>query len=500
MVSYIASFGVSANIRNVLERYTKSIIHNFSFFSFLVALDENYFTGTIPTEIGNLTDADVILLDSNMFEGQLPMEMSNCVDLEALGIFDNKFNGTLPDIYGNLPKLNYLFADHNEFTGEIPSSLWNVSFFSLLSISNNHLHGTVPDDFCYVDEIFVDHTNWFTDTPKVECKCCIQSCRLWDPTDVIIASRFDVECPEGNIMNLEEDYGITPIFVLDIHAKERIEERSITSGICRSPTACYRIIDIFDNEYFFGYSHSNNSIIESDPANPICDALEVCGTIIDSNHPKRNIVNYFMQILEPDNSIFYDTNSYKYKALCQIIEKEGVNELDICDGTMLQFFIMSLFFSSTNIEWLSDDVCNTTGIKCGKSGKFITDLNFHDTNLTGSVISELGLLQSLQAIDLSGNKLYGTINNSMMEKLPHLEVFNVADNSLEGEIPMALLLHSSIKDLYLSNNFFVGTLPNIKYPYSLGKLELFILCKKKEQKVKLIRFFCFCYRNISCIQ
>ena len=181
-----------------------------------------------------------------------------------------------------------------------------------------------------------------------------------------------------------------------------------------------------------------------------------------------------------NSSILYDTASYENKALCWIINNDIVDDLDECDGTLLQFCIIGLFFTSTNyLESLepfqsSKHLCDLSGITCDESRKFIEELNFQSKNLAGSLITEIGLLESLKKIDLSYNSMKGTIDKVIFNKtFPNLEIFDVNKNLFEGEIPTTLLSHRSLKTIKLSSNLFVGTLPSSFHnSSSLGKSSM----------------------------
>ena len=71
---------------------------------------------------------------------------------------------------------------------------------------------------------------------------------------------------------------------------------------------------------------------------------------------------------------------------------------------------------------------------------------------------------------MSDNDLVGTIDPSTFEYMPHLEVFDVSSNALDGTLPKALLQLPQIEDIIFSNNLFVGELPSdIKYSQSISK-------------------------------
>ena len=431
----------------------------------------NQLTGSIPTHIGLMSSLIDVWLRNNKLAGQVPTEISNWKDVRFLYIDSNKLTGTLPDVFDNFSQMQSLYAYDNSFTGEIPSSIWRVDSLIVLDLLNNDLHGSVPDDFCHKTYVLqLEDSSWFSDLPKVNCSCCEKSCQFWDA--VLNPTGTNTNCPFDNILVLFDPFDINhsiyPTYIKDVHTSDTLD--TPYEGICSSPTGCYEVRgqDWNDGkkekEWFFGYSGRSRSIVSSDPKNPICDAVEICGQSIDSNHPRRKIVNYFMKNLISNSSILYDSASYEYKALCWIIEQQNVNDLNECDGTLFQFCVMGLFFSSTNyLDSLDyfNSLCDISGIECDASNKFVKDLNFRDKNLTGFLNTEIGLLESLKKFDVSNNKLKGTINgDTFHEKLPKLEIFDINNNSFEGEIPKTLLSHPSLKAMNLSTNLFVGTLPS----------------------------------------
>jgi len=185
-----------------------------------------------------------------------------------------------------------------------------------------------------------------------------------------------------------------------------------------------------------------------------------------------------------------ETNApHHYNALCWILtEDELVHEHEICDGTLLQRFIIAFFFfQSENLKLLLNShelhrkhTCEWDGIMCDESEKFVNHLNFTNQNLIGTVSTEIGLLTTLHTIDLSNNVLTGTINMNIYSILPNLTYLDLSANEFEGDIPAKLLEKQTLRTLILKNNQFVGSLSNeIIYP---EHLEMFtseiIYCKE----------------------
>ena len=465
----------------------------------------NQLSGTIPTEVGLLLSLRSLSLSFNQLKGTIPTEFTQCKLINELRISDNDLRGTLPDLFQNTTELRLLYLSNNRLSGEIPSSLWYIDSLFWLELQNNNLEGIVPEYYCDTIDyrrgrFDVDSSSWFIDQPNVNCSCCereIRSCSMWDP---IFNPRghydaVNTVCPEDNAMKMNS--GVILRYVLDIHTNETINILEINDhandwiapfhGICSSPTGCYKVNgrDINDGyiekEWYLGYSKADKALIPSDTANLICDAVDICGKLIDSNHPRRIILNYFMQTLISNSSILYDTASYEHKALCWMMGDDDdngtIDNLEACDGTLLQFCVIGLFFSSTNyLNSMNpfsslDRLCDFDEIECDGSNKFIEELNLNNKNLIGTLITEIGFLRSLKKINLSGNELRGTIDESILLNLPNLEVFDVNTNSFESEIPKNLLSHPSLKVLNISSNLFVGTLPSsLSYSSTFGKL------------------------------
>ena len=440
-------------------------------------------TGTIPTEIGLIKTLKRFSVSQNQLVGKIPSGFAESVKMEELNVDNNQLTGTLPDIFSNLNKLKQLYVNNNELNGAIPSSIWNVSSLKSLRLIDNQLSGTVPDTYCKsMLELHVDNSLYFMNAPKVTCSCCERSCRLWDP--IWNPSAGAEICPEENILNLRNDFEISPTNVTDIHSNETTDPND---GICSAPTGCYLVqgLDLTDRlkpkEWFFGYSRKENSIVMSDPSDPVCDAIEICGMKIHSNDPRRSFVDYVGQIGLNAKNLIHDTESDQHHVFCQMIDggksDSPINHLNECDGTLLQFYVINLLFRSTKYQDFNDsfvstdDLCSLNQIECDDDQKFIEEINLHDQKLEGTLIREIGLLQSLKKLDLSENQLKGTINGAILKNnLPNLEIINLANNSFEGTISELLMSHPTLRELKLSNNNFVGTLPpNFSCPSNLSK-------------------------------
>lgn len=109
-----------------------------------ITLQENKLTGTIPPEIGNLTDLRNLYLNGNQLDGSIPAEIGNLVNLVNLDLTGNNLTGTIPAAIYDCISLSFLNLSDNELTGSISSDIGNLTNLRVLSLRFNQLDGTIP--------------------------------------------------------------------------------------------------------------------------------------------------------------------------------------------------------------------------------------------------------------------------------------------------------------------------------------------------------------------
>ena len=109
-----------------------------------LSISNNALTGTIPSELGNLTNLTGLYLNNNSLSGTIPVELGNLTNLIDLRLYYNSLSGSIPVELGNLTNLNTLYLMHNSFSGSIPTSFGNLTKLTYLSLSDNSLSGSIP--------------------------------------------------------------------------------------------------------------------------------------------------------------------------------------------------------------------------------------------------------------------------------------------------------------------------------------------------------------------
>jgi len=115
--------------------------------------------GTIPHEIGYLTEMEQLDLSRNRLTGHAPSRSSGgnpyravrppyFASLAALILSENRLAGSVPaDMGSNAPRINRLDLDHNVLTGPLPGSLFFLTGLTRLNVHKNLLTGTLSRDF-----------------------------------------------------------------------------------------------------------------------------------------------------------------------------------------------------------------------------------------------------------------------------------------------------------------------------------------------------------------
>lgn len=132
-----------------------------------LGLEFNQLTGPLPESIGNLTKLEIFSIQRNSLTGPIPESFGNMVELREFVFWGNQFtalpstigslkkltilNGfenqlsALPDGIGGLTALRTLMLTSNALTGSIPASIGNITTLLELDLSyNEQLSGPVP--------------------------------------------------------------------------------------------------------------------------------------------------------------------------------------------------------------------------------------------------------------------------------------------------------------------------------------------------------------------
>ena len=107
-------------------------------------LSEAKLNGTIPPELGRLSELQVLYLHRNNLTGEVPGTLNSLSKLRLLYLYDNGLTGISDELGPGMTELRRLFAQRNDLTGEIPSGLGSMTNLDWLTLYSNQLTGEIP--------------------------------------------------------------------------------------------------------------------------------------------------------------------------------------------------------------------------------------------------------------------------------------------------------------------------------------------------------------------
>lgn len=111
-----------------------------------IDLNHANIAGSLPDELGLLTDLALFHLNSNHFCGIIPETFANLTLLFELDLSNNRFVGPFPSVVLSLPTLKYLDIRYNEFEGALPPALFSRGLDAIF-VNNNLLTSVIPSNF-----------------------------------------------------------------------------------------------------------------------------------------------------------------------------------------------------------------------------------------------------------------------------------------------------------------------------------------------------------------
>ena len=109
-------------------------------------LSDNQLRGHMPVELGNLTNLERLILQNNQLSGPVPVELGRLDKLEGLYLDRNQLSGPIPRELGNLSRLEFLYLHVNQLSGPIPKELGGLANLESLLLYNNQLSGSIPQE------------------------------------------------------------------------------------------------------------------------------------------------------------------------------------------------------------------------------------------------------------------------------------------------------------------------------------------------------------------
>ena len=397
-----------------------------------LSLTGNELRGAIPLELGNLTNLEWLFLGDNQLSGSIPSELSNLINLKWLNFWGNQLSGTIPSELGNLPNLTSLDLSGNDLGGTIPPELSNFTHLTSLNLSGNDLVGPIPPELSNLTHLIDLQLggNRLRGTIPAELGklTSLGWLRLW-----------------GNQLNgtIPSELGnLTNLITLNL------------SGNRLSGTIPSKLGNLIDLETLVLSENYLSGTIPPELGNlTFLDELYLSGNELGGSIPSElgNLVNL----------IWLDLSKNRLGGMIpsELGNLTYLTELGLSDNR-LSGTIPSELGNLTYLEELNLSSNELSGSIPSELGN-LTDLEWlglWDNRLSGTIPPELGNLTYLEGLGLWGNELSGSIPPEL-GSLPYLWILTLSGNQLSGTIPAELGNLTSLTQLFLSGNKLSGCVP-----------------------------------------
>ncbi|CAL4958214.1 unnamed protein product [Urochloa decumbens] len=437
--------------------------------------------GDIPESIGCLVRLQRLNLSYNTFSGPLPANLSSCVSLLSLDLSRNKLHGRIAH-HSNMTSLNYLglgknqlegpippelgsigglqalILSENNLSGVLPYSLYNLSLLKTFSVTVNMLSGTIPDDignrFPNIEFInFSSNRFHGTIPPSVSNLSALATLALTD-------NNFSGYVPS----TLGRLHALIGLYLQQnrLEANDREGWEFVT--MLANCSHLQRLV-LRDNS-FSGKLPSSIANLST-----TLKVLDVSGNRISGSIPPNidNLVG--LEILGMFNTSISGVIPQSIGRL------KNLGVLGIYNSSLSGLIPLSLG-NLTKLNILFAYYGNLEGPIPASLGKLknliVLDLSTNRLNgsLSGNIPDSIGNCASLEWLMLDHNSFEGSIPQSL-KNLQGLALLNLTMNKLTGNIPDALSSIGGLKQLYLAHNNLSGLIPSgLQNLMSLSKLDL----------------------------
>ncbi|KAH9716325.1 protein kinase domain-containing protein [Citrus sinensis] len=426
-------------------------------------LSFNWFSGEIPKELGNLSKLEILWLQNNFLTGAIPSSIFNLSSLSNLDLSHNNLTGTIPDV-GHLFQLQWLDLSDNQLSGSFPSFKFKMPLLQVLDLSVNGLSAELPANFCnnlpFLEELYLSKNMFYGEIPSDLANCSYLRILL------LQFNNFSGAIPKeiGNLTKLEKldlQYNILqgeiPHEIGNLHNLEWMAF-SFNKLVGVVPTTIFNVSTL-KMLYLHSNSLSGRLPSSTDVRLPNLEELYLWGNNFNGTIPNFIFNASKLSKLDLQTNSFSGFIPNTFGNL-RNLKWLGLNDNYLTSSTPELSFLSSLS-NCKYLKYFSFSDNPLDGIlprAIGNLSQSIEEFWIVSCNISGGIPKEISNLTNLIAIYLGGNKLNGTIPITL-GKLQKLQLLSFEDNQLEGSIADDLCRLTALFQLDLGGNMLSGFIP-----------------------------------------
>ncbi|XP_023748057.1 receptor-like protein EIX2 [Lactuca sativa] len=418
-------------------------------------LDYNELTGSIPESLGKLTSLQELVLSGNQLTGSIPTSLGNLMGLGRLDLSWNLLNGTIPFSLGRLSNLEILYLNSNSLSSiQLSPGNLNLSQLRFLDLSANLLQGSLPDTIGQLSKLeFLDISNnsfsgvvteaHFTNTSMLKHLAATSNHHLsfkispdWNPP-FQIRNVFLRSCKieSGFPQWIQTQRSLVILDLSNTSMSGHLPE-----WLCELP-----IISILDLSHNFLEGPlanlPSNLTTDSSSSFPFIERFADYKTLGRFLLLKNNLFNGSI----PDS-------------VCNVTDLIILDlSRNILSGTIPDCF--------GNLQELSNMILSSNRLSgvipssLGNLGSSLRWLHLNNNSFHGELPETLANFTSLDVLDLGENRFSGSIPKWIGEKLKNLVVLRLHKNNFSGQIPVELCECTDLQIMDVGDNKLTGTIP-----------------------------------------
>jgi Leucine-rich repeat (LRR) protein len=406
--------------------------------------EKNLLSGVLPDELSALTRLESLRLGRNSFAGNLPadaldqMTSLSYIDLSRQREHGGRgLSGPLPPL-SNLKRITQVRLRENAFSGSIPYNFLksiDSAEFEYADLSSNFLTGTIPASIARHGEIFL-LDNMISGVPSAFC----------DSSRGLVYSQFGCDaflCKPGSYNRQgRQESEDTPC--------EDCPEASYFGEVTCEPPAASPTANappVVEKEVLIKLYTSCGGENWDEQENWLSNDKSVCSWAG---------VQCLAGLDNTVEALELGANNLKGSPPTELYALPNLKSLSLYSNPLSSVSFEGIQYAKNLTELLLDatGISSIAGIEKAPSLKF---LNIRFNSFQGTFPSELTQLTSLQILTMAYNALTGTLPSSI-EYMTNLEALLVSHNQFSGNLH-SVNFPSSIRRLDLSDNRLVGSIP-----------------------------------------